>query len=368
VVRVLAYHLGSIGDTVITIPALRAIRRHFGLRAEIVILHDVHPGLATSPADVLAGGGEVDGFLSYPHCSGGSRVVSAVSLAWRIRHERFDSVGYLAPADRSVAQVSRDLLFFKMCGIAHRLGFHTFSEDILHPRDLEGKQIPSRHEAWFRLERLRRDGIDISIEEDLSQPFLAPPPRVLEKVRLWLRHRRRFPVRPLVAICPGSRRRSNAWPIERFVEIGYKLKRLETYELIVVGGTDDLSAGEHMVGKWGEALNCAGIFSVMESAALLAQCDFMIGLDTGTTHLGVAIGVPCVALYGCRNQLGRWEPLGRDCVVLRHPVPCLGCGLDVCALEGHDCMTGISADAVWKAVGQIRSLSPSRAYPGTDCS
>ena|GEM_PF-6385719 len=53
--RILVYQIGSIGDTIVSIPALRVIRRHYGSDAKIVLLHDVRHGVLT-PSNLLAGG------------------------------------------------------------------------------------------------------------------------------------------------------------------------------------------------------------------------------------------------------------------------------------------------------------------------
>lgn len=88
---------------------------------------------------------------------------------------------------------------------------------------------------------------------------------------------------------------------------------------------------------------------------MLSQCAFIIGLDTGTTHLAAALGTPCVALYGERENPGRWEPLGEGHIVLRKKMPCAGCRLieTPCPMAGHPCMMEIDVEAVWQAVLQM---------------
>ena len=63
--RVLIYQIGSLGDTVISIPALRAIRRHFGSRVHITLMHQDQRNNTLSPADVIDGLGLVNEFISY---------------------------------------------------------------------------------------------------------------------------------------------------------------------------------------------------------------------------------------------------------------------------------------------------------------
>ncbi len=356
--KTLVYEIGTLGDTVITMPALKAVRRHFGPLAHIVLMHDKpQKGIIGTPLDVLGGLGLIDEFMSYemPERSY-LRPFSMIALALKIRSKQFQSVIYLAPSERSSAKVIRDAFFFRLCGIHKQIGFHTFPDGSLYPVDEHGLPAYVQHEAMFRLERIRMDGIDCSLESDLSKPFLTVPKNAVEEARKWLNRHRIDPGKPLVALCPGCKQPANIWPIDRFIEIGRRLVRQGRAEVLIVGGPAEHEIGEQMVRAWGSGLNAAGKFPVLVSSALLSQCIFMVGLDTGTTHLAAAQGVPCVALYGCREEPGRFFPLGKGHIVLRNPVSCAGCRLilEPCRVYGHPCMNGITTDAVWDAIERMQ--------------
>jgi ADP-heptose:LPS heptosyltransferase len=362
---ILVYQMGSIGDTVVTIPALKAIRRHYGPDTEICLLHETRREVNTTPADLLAGSSEVDRFLSYPFAKKkGRKLLSAAVLWWHLWHEHFQAVVYLAPSQRTAKQVRRDMRFFRWCRIPRFIGFRAFPEEYLYPVDLDS--LPGRvaHEALCRLERLRLDGIDVSIETDISLPVLRLPQHDLDKALQWLGLKRQKPGKMLVGICPGAKKPANFWPVQRFIEIGRRLAENGKYELMVVGGPKEAQTGDKMVKAWGEGLNAAGQFSVLRSAALLSQCAFIIGLDTGTTHLAAALGTPCVALYGAQENPGRWEPLGEGHIVLRKKVPCAGCRLIMipCPVAGHPCMTGIDVETVWRAILQMEMRLAGRQH------
>jgi ADP-heptose:LPS heptosyltransferase len=161
---------------------------------------------------------------------------------------------------------------------------------------------------------------------------------------------RRHPDRPLVAICPGSKMQANRWPVERFTQLSHRLQATNRFELLLIGGAGDIDLGRQVARGVPEAIDCCGQFHILESAAALSCCAFMIGLDTGTTHLAAAVDTPCIAIYGGRNLPGLWYPLGTQHIVLRHPVPCVGCSYMRCPLPDHPCITSISVDMVWSAV------------------
>jgi ADP-heptose:LPS heptosyltransferase len=358
---VLIFQIGSLGDTIVTIPALRAVRRHFGDAAELTLLHSINEGIPVIPADVLAGSALVDKFIGYPFVRGDRvrQLLVTAKLWWRLRRACYDWVVSLAPAERPAASLQRDQLFFRQCGIKRQAGFQPFPETEFHARDADGRPVTVSSEAIYRLRRLERDGIAVVPELDFAAPLLTAPPDELEKALSWLASGRKYPDRPLVAICPGSQMPAKEWPLDRFVEIGRRLLELERFELVVVGGPAEQAMGDLLLSEWGTGLNAAGKFSVLGSGALLSLCEFMFGLDTGTTHLAAALGTPSLTLYSERANPGQWEPMGRNQVVLCHPVPCSGCRERVCPVAEHPCMTGISVATAWSKLEE-HLLGPQR--------
>jgi len=155
-----------------------------------------------------------------------------------------------------------------------------------------------------------------------------------------------------VAICPGAKKPSCRWPFERFGELGDRILSNFEVELIVVGGSLEIPMALELVKKWGTGISACGELSVLGSSALIAGCRLLIGLDTGTTHMAGAVGVPCVSLQSAQDWPGRWNPLGTGHVVIRKEVPCAGCRERVCPLPDHPCMHNITVEEVWGIVRQ----------------
>ncbi|MDR3568440.1 MAG: glycosyltransferase family 9 protein [Syntrophobacteraceae bacterium] len=350
--RVLVFQIGSIGDTVVSIPALKAVRRHFGPQSRIVVLHDLNPRITVTPRDILAGSSLVDDFIGYPFYSGFvGRLATFLRLVRRIRKLSFDAAVCLTPSNRPASSLVRDSFIFRLFGIRKLVGFRALCP--MRARLAVKRPDFGKHEALLRLERIETDGVDVSLEKDLSKPFLNLPEAAVAEAEAWLSGNRSRTETEMVAIFPGCKQPANSWPIERFVEIGRRLASLGKFELVVGGGPADRDAGDFMVKAWGEGINAAGKLSVLGSAALIARCRFLIGLDTGTTHLAGAMGVPCVAIFGGRNPDGQWYPLGTGHTILISDVQCARCGLPVCPLPDHPCMTGTSVERVWEAVAGI---------------
>ena len=361
--KVLLFTMGSIGDTVMSIPAIICLKKRYGPNARFTALIDRQQGPIVSAAEIIKAFDSSIEFIEYPFTKGfAKRFNTALALISTLRRRRFDVAVYLAPAQRRRSKVVRDHLFFKATRIKTFLGFHAFNRKELYPLDGEGRPAAVPSEAWWRIERLRRGGLACDPSVALAPPFLIPGREEAQRVQSWLAERRADSKKPLIAIAPGAKQPANLWPQERFIEVGRRLIQTKACELVVIGGPAEKPIGEKCVSAWGTGLNAAGQFTVPESLALIKECAFLMGLDTGTTHLAAASGVPCVAIYSDKDNPGRWSPLGDHHLILRHRVPCGGCRLiaDPCPVLGHPCIEGISVDMVWGALQEMlpRSVGP----------
>ncbi len=358
---VLVYQIGSLGDTLVSIPAYRAVRRHFGPRARIQVLHNAPPKGRASPHQVLDGSGLVDGAVTFQQYAGRSGWKTWLEVWGKLRRLRPDAVAYLAPAERTARQIGRDRLFFRLCGVPTLLGFEACDLERLNARGPDGRPLAVPHEAVMRLERLE-GAVAGDRVADMGGPLLRLPAEEQDKARAWLEERQAVGT-VFAAVCPGANQPAKFWPMERFEEIGRRLIA-QGIEPVVIGGPVERAMGDRLLAAWGGGINAAGQFSVMESAALLSRCRFLVGLDTGTTHLAAALGVPCVALYADRDPPGQWEPLGEGHVLLHRPVPCGGCRAFDCPVPDHPCMTGISTEQVWAAIQQVNARAAPAGVAG----
>ena len=117
--KVLIYRLGSIGDTVVALPAIRLVARAFP-EAERRVLTNVPIGAKDAPLEsVLVGTGLSHGYMRYP------LGVRSIGKLQQLRSEILewgpDLLVYLAAARGRIKAV-RDLLFFRLCGIRKMIG------------------------------------------------------------------------------------------------------------------------------------------------------------------------------------------------------------------------------------------------------
>lgn len=113
---------------------------------------------------------------------------------------------------------------------------------------------------------------------------------------------------------------------------------------VILGGPGEREAARRIAVAAPGSVALAGATSLPEAAALIAEAALVIGVDTGLTHMGSALGTPTVALFGStRPYLDAGRPdtrviwLGMACSPCRRSPTCGG---------SYDCMRNIRPDQV----------------------
>jgi len=158
--------------------------------------------------------------------------------------------------------------------------------------------------------------------------------------------------KPLVALNPGASHQVNRWSTEHFAALADMLAQRIDARVIIVGGPEEVLLAEEIASKArSKPLLLAGKADLMQLGALLEQCDLLVSGDTGPLHLGTAVGIPVVALFGAADP-ARTGPLGEGHIVIQsEKVACVPCRSRTCSNSRHlECMETISPDAVFNAV------------------
>lgn len=313
-----------LGDTVMAVPALRALRRTHP---------DAHTIVVGPWATIVAGNGLVDTVVPYPR----SRA-ARIRTADTIRNLRPDTA-VLLPNSFEAA------LAAWYWGARRRVGFA-----------VDGR-------AWLLTDRVsapspRRHQIDeyLMIVETLGalpaerEPRLDLPPADSEsrtKVRELLRAAGAGDApRPLVGIHLGAASGSaKLWPTNRVVDMCREVQR-DGGTPVLLGAPDDAGTAA-AIETATSAPSLVGRDSAALLPALLAELDALVSGDTGVSHLAAALGTPAIALFGPTDP-DLSAPRGRAAVI-RHPVPCAPCFYRTCPID-HPCMESIDAGEVMARV------------------
>jgi heptosyltransferase III len=351
--KILIFSTGSLGDTLLVVPAIRALRQQYP-RSELVLLSDVQAGSHYLLAqDVLTGTGLIDRTVTYVVHRGQfaalANLAQRLVLVARLRRRRFDTLAYCVEVNRGDLRVARDRLFFRLAGIRRFIGMEG-----LEPRPtatgLAIETVVNRADEL--LHRFAAAGIPVpSAGEGVLDLNLGNADQAA-----FERWRTGLPPdggRPWVGIGPGSKMPAKVWPAERFAALGRQLVNRFDVWPVVFGGPEDAALGARLVESWGRGYIAAGALGIRDAAVALGRCRFYVGNDTGTMHLAAAAGTPCVAIFSAREPAGRWHPYGPGHRTLRVAIECAGCCLTTCAERQNHCLTRISVDDVFATCVEV---------------
>jgi ADP-heptose:LPS heptosyltransferase len=352
--RVLIYRLGSLGDTLVALPAFHLVARAFPHADRRMLTNIPINAKAASAASILEHTGLVHGYFRYVV---GMRSPRALFfLWWQLIRWRPQVLIYMG-ARRGIASAKRDVAFFRLCGIRRIIGA-PLTEDRQAPRLIPG---PSG-ERFFESEASR---IARNLSE-LGEPHLEDP--ATWSLHLTPAEHARAaellaPIagRPLLAASIGTKFQPNNWEPQHWTALLARLGTLyPNHALVLTGTPGEFATTEQVAVGWRSTspnpiLNLCGQLTPRETAAVFGHAQLFLGHDSGPMHLAAAVQTPCVAIFSAMNPPGVWYPFGRRNRVLYHRVDCAECGLEVCTVQRKKCILSITVDEV---LSEVASLLP----------
>jgi heptosyltransferase-2 len=144
-----------------------------------------------------------------------------------------------------------------------------------------------------------------------------PSPRMIlnaEKGKGWLTAHGLS--RNVVAVHPGSGSQKKNWPAENFLKLAERLRESGQPYLTIFGEADAAVAA--LIRKEIPSVIELSGCTLVELATVLSTCRAFIGNDSGVTHIAAAVGLPTIALFG-PSDADRWGPRGSHVSVMKAP-------------------------------------------------
>jgi heptosyltransferase-1 len=104
--------------------------------------------------------------------------------------------------------------------------------------------------------------------------------------------------KPFAVICPFTTRPQKHWFDDRWVELSTRLADARGLQVVMLGGPADGKAAQAVAAGNAALVSLVGRTSLGQCAAIIASAELLIGVDTGLTHLGIAMKTPTLALFG----------------------------------------------------------------------
>lgn len=325
-----------VGDAVMSLPALRAIRER-NPQARIAIL--ARPWVA----DLYRREPFCDEHIAAPRTWSGR-----LRLAQALHARRFEAA-ILLPNAFEAALVAR------LAGIPRRIGYDRDGRGFLLTTAIpppKPGEVP-RHESFYYLELLRRAGIIPELPP--AQPILLHEAEEARRVG-----RERFAAmgfrQPIVGLSPGAENsRAKQWLPERFAEAATQLAASLGAAVVLFGSPNEYTLcrllAEQVRRNGCRVLNLAGETTLGQFVEMAAACRVFLTNDSGAMHVASALGVPTCAVFGPTDWIAT-APAGPFARILREPVECSPCMLRDCPID-HRCMTAISAAQVAEAALEL---------------
>jgi heptosyltransferase-1 len=301
--RILIVRLSAIGDTVLNMPVLCALRDRFP-RATIGWI------VKKNWAPLLEGHCDLDHLIEVP---GGW--LRSPRLIWQTA-QRLREIGFDIALD--LQGLAKSAIAAWLSGAKRRLGFAhgQFEGREFSPwLNTELVRPTAQHVVDRHLELLRPLGI-----ERPSVQFRLPRQEQSDAaVARFIRDRGLGA--GFAVINAGAGWPSKLWPAERYGEVARHLGRRRVLPTVVSwAGKAELEMAQEIVLRSAGQAQLAPRTSLTELASLARRAQVFIASDTGPLHIAAAVGTPCVGLYG-PMPVERCRPYGKQHIALQKAAP-----------------------------------------------
>lgn len=318
--KFLLLRFSSIGDIVLTTPVIRCLKQQ-------VPDAEVHFCTKKAYRSLIEPNPYVDKVLTYD--------TDLNTLLEQLKEERYDYVIDLHHNLRTALIKTRLLLA--------RPRLQTFSFDKLNWRKwlyvrFKINTLPSVHIVDRYMDTLRSFGV---INDEQGLDYFIPYKDQVEPEWLPDTHRGGF-----VAYAIGGQHNTKKLPVLRMIELCRKIN----HPVVLLGGREDVEAGEAIREALGEALiyNACGKYNLNQSASLLQMSRVVFSHDTGLMHIAAALKKKVYSIWGNTTPALGMYPYKTPYVILENNGlgcrPCSKIGYAQCPLKHFKCMNELSFD------------------------
>ena len=345
--RILAVRLDSLGDVLMTTPAIRALRA--GPRVD-------HITLLTSPsgAAIARMVPEVDEVIVYEapwmKATDGHSAAYDRAMIDRLEKGCFDAAAVFTVYSQTPFPA---VMLCRLAGIplilAHcRERAYGLISNAVAETEPE-QQV--RHEVQRHLDLVATLGWS-SPDQRMS---VVPPIEAIAGADALISHLG-LGALGWALVHPGATASSRRYPPEGYAHAMRTLAREDGMRFVLTGDAGEADLCDQILAEAGVGTSLAGRLDLATLVALIARAPLVITNNTGPAHIAAALGRPLIDLYALTNP--QHTPWGTEARVLSHDVPCRWCYKSICPQGHHLCLRGVGPERI---VDAARDLMPAEA-------
>jgi len=329
--NILIVNTTAIGDTLLSTPAIRNIRKNFP-KAVITAL------ASKSAEPVLQGNPRVDGIIEYPGRINLRYMLKLPALVRKLRKGRFDLAVVLHANDPDTGP----LVYITGAPWRMKINWEETKFPFLYSFPVKAAP-PEGHEVDIKLRNLGSYGIKAGgrdLELFLTDADHKEAAVFADKLK---KNKKGF-----IVVHPFGSKRNKWWDsanVERFCGL---VAEKFGFTPVLIGGAGEAPFAEGMA-KASGAVSAAGKLSIRGSAALIYNSELIVTTDSGPMHMAQALHVPTVALFGPDDHEAT-GPVNKNDIVIRKELPCAPCREKTCRYPQNDCMRSITPEEVLDSV------------------
>jgi heptosyltransferase-2 len=334
-----------LGDTVMTLPAIRELRR---LHPEARLAMVVRPWLAGFFRWIP----EVDEVVVFDVKKGAARWKEVRRMGRELRRRRPDVFLCLQNAFEAA-------LLARMSGAPERIGFALDGRKWLLTKHFNiPLELNRYHQLYYYLHLIQRGGL--SPVDYLNDPGFKPDlairrtPDMQAIVKRWF-ERLDIPAdEPVIGFHTGAYYgTAKHWLPDRYRELIRRLRREYRPHVLLFGAAGERQALTEIFadGKDDRIINLCGETSLEELIALIAHCHLFVSNDSGPMHVAAALQVPQIAIFGSTDPVAT-GPFSEHALPVKKPVECSPCFRRECPIDLR-CFKAITVDEIFGLIQEI---------------
>ena len=333
--RIAIFRALQLGDLLVAIPAIRALRARFP-RAEITLI-----GLPIAQAFVQRYPQYLNRFVPFPGYPGiREKEIDYEHIQRFLMEQRgyeYDLVIQMHGSGQISNPFALDLHASTTVGYYSENRPNGLAPAAPYPSD--------QHEIYRNLglaALLKGCELHPDLEFPLTDADHTEARTLLQRIRVD---------RPRIGIHPGASSPARRWSPDYFARVADELVERLDAQIIITGHRNEQDIAETVIAHMQHAAhnlslyNFAGQTGLGGLAAIISRLDLFISNDTGPAHLASALHCRSITLFG-PAEYRRWAPLDQQQhVALRHPVSCSPCGYRECPID-HRCLRWLDPEIV----------------------